>query len=364
RRVLFRSLSAGVRRARPADRRRNRRNRRGALPDSRRDAPRLCNLRRAHVARPAAHATATRNDCDGRLGGQPHPLLLALAHGVPDARDGGPPVRRGRGPPLADGADRRSRPRDARVRRTDHARRDRRHRCAPRATARGGLRRSRHPADHAHRRLVQLHQPRGRRARCRSRDGGADMSRGGRRTGLVLAIGLLAALSVWYLGWGRFAGLPQPGSREYEEVTRAFYRALAELEVGLLDGAVNGFSAAAGLVPREPASWANLGLAHLRLGSFDEAAAALSRAAELAPDDGRIVFLLSRLETSRGNLDAGLEHLRRAVALDPSNVQARMALVQEIENAASPGADDEAQKLLEEILVLAPDNLAVLVERA
>lgn len=190
------------------------------------------------------------------------------------------------------------------------------------------------------------------------------MSRGGRRTGLVLAIGLLAALSVWYLGWGRFAGLPQPGSREYEEVTRAFYRALAELEVGLLDGAVNGFSAAAGLVPREPASWANLGLAHLRLGSFDEAAAALSRAAELAPDDGRIVFLLSRLETSRGNLDAGLEHLRRAVALDPSNVQARMALVQEIENAASPGADDEAQKLLEEILVLAPDNLAVLVERA
>src|SRR5690606_4630199 len=52
------------------------------------------------------------------------------------------------------------------------------------------------------------------------------------------------------------------------------------------------------------------------------------------------------------------------VDLDPSFVQARMALVQEIENAGGPGADDEAQQRLEEIRVVAPENLAVLVERA
>src|SRR5690606_25748700 len=93
-------------------------------------------------------------------------------------------------------------------------------------------------------------------------------------------------------------------------------------------------------------------------------AAAIARAAELAPDNSRIAFLQSRLETSRGDLDAGLAHLRRSVDLDPSFVQARMALVQEIENAGGPGADDEAQQRLEEILVVAPENLAVLVERA
>ena len=88
-----------------------------------------------------------------------------------------------------------------------------------------------------------------------------------RRALIVLAV-VAAASVVWYVGWGRFAGLPQPGSREYEDVTRAFYRGLAGLDVGLLDTAVDEFTAATDLVPAEPASWANLGLTHLRLGSF------------------------------------------------------------------------------------------------
>ena len=65
----------------------------------------------------------------------------------------------------------------------------------------------------------------------------------------------------------------------------------------------------------------------------------------------------------RGRLDEGIAHLRRAVDLDPRNLRARFALVQEIERSGGQNADAQAQKELEELLELEPDNLAVLLER-
>ena len=52
-----------------------------------------------------------------------------------------------------------------------------------------------------------------------------------------------------------------PVPRPTQEVTRAFYRGLAALEVGLLDDARDQFARATELAPDEPASWANLALA-------------------------------------------------------------------------------------------------------
>jgi hypothetical protein len=86
----------------------------------------------------------------------------------------------------------------------------------------------------------------------------------------LAAIGLVlvgAALFVW-----RRSTLPSPGSDTYEQTTRAFYHGLAALEVGLLDDARQQFTSATMLVPREPASWANLGLTQMRLGELDAAA--------------------------------------------------------------------------------------------
>ena len=40
-------------------------------------------------------------------------------------------------------------------------------------------------------------------------------------------------------------------------MTRAFYRGLAELEVGLLDNARQDFARATQIVPEEPAGWAS-----------------------------------------------------------------------------------------------------------
>ena len=167
-----------------------------------------------------------------------------------------------------------------------------------------------------------------------------------------------------YVAVKRRAGLPSPGSEAYEQTTRRFFRGLAALQVGLVDAAKQEFTQATALAPGEPASWANLGLAHLRLGEFDAAGPALERAAALAPSSSEVRFLIGRLETSRGRRDEAIAELRRAVELDPRSLYARTALIQEVENAAGADADAEAQRLLEELFALQPENPAVLVERA
>jgi tetratricopeptide (TPR) repeat protein len=182
---------------------------------------------------------------------------------------------------------------------------------------------------------------------------------------LAIALALVAVAAIGgYLALNRRRGLPSPDSEAYEQTTRRFYRGLAGLQVGLVDAARQEFTQATGLAPGEPAAWANLGLAHLRLGDFDAAGPAIERAAALAPASGDIAFLMGRLETARGRREEGIAHLRRAVELDPRSLQARTALIQEVENAGGPNADAEAQRLLEELLALQPDNVAVLVERA
>src|SRR3954470_6772378 len=113
---------------------------------------------------------------------------------------------------------------------------------------------------------------------------------------------LLAVLAVAIAGCSR---LPSRDSPLYEDTTRSFYRALSELQVGLLDDAKRDFGKATELVPREPASWANLGLASLRLGEFDAASAPIEKAVSLAPSTSDVVFLRGRLQTSRGKLDEG-----------------------------------------------------------
>lgn len=162
---------------------------------------------------------------------------------------------------------------------------------------------------------------------------------------------------------GRRTRLPSPDSRVYEDTTRSFYRALASLQVGLLDDAKTGFGRAAELAPDEPAAWANLSVAQIRLGDFDAAFQSVQRAAAAAPKNSRVEFLFGQLEVSRGRTDEGIAHFRRAVDLDPRDPRPRFALAQEIERAAGQNRDTEAQQLVEVLLAQRPTNLAVLVER-
>ena len=137
-----------------------------------------------------------------------------------------------------------------------------------------------------------------------------------KRTPWIVAIVVFAALAIAAVVLLRRQSLPSPGSEAYEQTTRAFYHGLAALEVGLLDDARQQFTSATMLVPREPASWANLGLTQMRLGELDAAAEPIQRALSLAPDNSDMVLLAARMETARGRLDEGIAGLRRAVLFD------------------------------------------------
>jgi tetratricopeptide (TPR) repeat protein len=185
-----------------------------------------------------------------------------------------------------------------------------------------------------------------------------------RRTLWIVVGALVVAVVIAPLIWERSRALPSPGSDQYEQTTRAFYHGLAALEVGLLDDARQQFTSATGLVPREPASWANLGLAQMRLGELEAAAEPVERALSLAPDNSDLVLLAARMETARGRLDEGIVLLRRAVTLDSRGLRARFALAEELSRLNSGSADKEAQTLLDELAMRAPANIAIQLERA
>ena len=156
-----------------------------------------------------------------------------------------------------------------------------------------------------------------------------------------------------------------PASPAYEAVSRAFYHGLAALQVGLLDDARTQFASATTIVPREPASWGNLGLTNLRLGDLD-AAASGAGASRLARARKRATSRSCRdsWRFPRGRPAEAIAHFERGVRLDPRGLRIRYALAQEVESAGGTGADTRAQGLLDEILALSPDNVAAILERA
>jgi tetratricopeptide (TPR) repeat protein len=186
----------------------------------------------------------------------------------------------------------------------------------------------------------------------------------GRTIALALAGALLAAAAIFFALRLRGPSLPPPGSDTYEQMTRAFYWGLSALEVGLLDDARQQFTQATLTVAEEPAAWANLGLTQLRLGELEAAAAPIERALELDPGNGDIVLLAARMEAARGQLDQAVARLRRAVELDPEGLRASFALADELQRLNTAEGDAEALMLLDDILRRAPDNIAVLIERA
>ena len=156
--------------------------------------------------------------------------------------------------------------------------------------------------------------------------------------------------------------LPAKASKEYNDVVRAFYIGLAALQVGDDVRADTKLAQVTELVPAEPAGWANWGLLALRQRNFDPAAERLERARTLAPDNDQIQYLLGLLESSRGRSTEAITHLRKAVEINPRNLIAIYKLAEEIERQGNENSDSEYQQLIQKMLDVQPDNLAVLLE--
>jgi tetratricopeptide (TPR) repeat protein len=156
--------------------------------------------------------------------------------------------------------------------------------------------------------------------------------------------------------------LPAKLSNEYNEVVRAFYIGLAALQVGDDVRADAKLAEVTQLVPTEPAGWANWGLLALRQRNFDAAAERLERARSLSPENDQIYYLLGLLESSRGRSPEAVAALRKAVEINPRNLVATYKLAEEIERQGSENSEFEYQQLLQKMLEVQPDNLAILLE--
>lgn len=158
------------------------------------------------------------------------------------------------------------------------------------------------------------------------------------------------------------SGLPTPESKEYRNLVAAFYVGLAGLQTGEDTRAKEKLTLATQIAPGEPASWANLGLFDVRQQEFDAAYEKVEKARSLAPDNSQIEALLGFIESKRGKVPEAIAHFKKAADLDSKNLKALYALAQETERQSTETSDADAQKLLESILVVKPDNAAVLLD--
>lgn len=179
---------------------------------------------------------------------------------------------------------------------------------------------------------------------------------------LVLAVSF--AISLLGSGCNRHASVPAVGSKEYRDLCSSFYLGLAALQSGEDVNARNGLTRATQIAPGEPAGWVDLGLLQARQQEFDAAFQNFAKARDLAPDNSRIEGLLGLVEAKRGNLSEALRHYQRAVSLDSSNLRALYSWETETERQQTATSDADAQKLLERIQKIRPDNAAILLDIA
>jgi Tfp pilus assembly protein PilF len=179
---------------------------------------------------------------------------------------------------------------------------------------------------------------------------------------LVMAVSLPIALLC--SGCNRHTGLPEPGSPKYRELCSAFYLGVAALQSGEDVNARNGLTHATQIAPAEPASWVDLGLLQARQQEFDTAYQTFETAHGLAPDNSRIEGLLGLVEAKRGRIAEAIAHYQKAVSLDSSNLRALYSWATETGRQQTATSDADAEKLLEQILKIRPDNEAILLDIA
>lgn len=156
---------------------------------------------------------------------------------------------------------------------------------------------------------------------------------------------------------------PDITSEEYKQAVSDFYLSLAAIQSDQALFAVEKMNKVAESFPAEPAAWANLSVFAVRQGDTDLAEKRMKKALDRAGENDDIQFLAGILESRSGNISSALKHLRKAAQLDTTNSQALFALAEELEREDPQGNGQKINQLLEQILELHPNNLAVLLEK-
>ena len=181
-----------------------------------------------------------------------------------------------------------------------------------------------------------------------------------RRTILLAVAAVFLVLGIVFFVWKR----GYSGGDNYRDMVSAFYTGVIALQVGDDEHALSGLTLATQIGAQEPAAWADLGLYYLRHNNPDEARKALEKARELAPNNAKVTSLLGLLASQGQHYDEAVAAYQKAVQSDPSDLQARYALVKALEQQAGPDADAQMRKQLQAISEAAPDNLFAELEQA
>jgi hypothetical protein len=195
---------------------------------------------------------------------------------------------------------------------------------------------------------------------------------------LLIVVVVLGGIGLFVLLRKPSEQLPGPGSPEYQQYVIDFQIGVAALDVAappvkpgsaksdetvIGDLAYQHLSDCVKTIPQEPAGWANRGLWYMRQNRLVEAAGDLGRAEGLAKDRPEIQRLLGFLDRKRpGKLDEAVRHFREALAKDPNDLPTLYALSQTLEEQGE-GNDAEILKVLNQGLVLQPNNLRLLREK-
>lgn len=186
-----------------------------------------------------------------------------------------------------------------------------------------------------------------------------------KRTWLRWVPGALAIALALAAGCGRKSVQPlQVAPETYRQMVSAFYTGTVALQVGDLQRAGTQLRKATEIVPEEPAAWANLALTEVRLSNWSAAAQSLEKAVSLAPPDSRLELMAGLIASGQGRPQEGVPRLRKAIQLDPNNLRARAALIEELNRQAGPDTDREVKAQVEAILKTQPENLWAQMELA
>ena len=153
---------------------------------------------------------------------------------------------------------------------------------------------------------------------------------------------------------------------DYARMVDAFYGGVTAMQVGDAERGLARLTEATGIVPGEPAAWADLALAQMRAGNLAAAAEPMTNARTLAPESSAVALMAGLLAQRNGDLAGGESLIREAIALEPESWRARYALYDALKQ--SPELDEadqtEMRAQLTEIGAGLPDNVVPHLELA
>lgn len=148
----------------------------------------------------------------------------------------------------------------------------------------------------------------------------------------------------------------------YKRMVSAFFTGTTALQVGDDQRANRELNRATEIVPDEPATWANLGVLALKSNNYPAAREALERAAEHSVPNSQITYLTGLRQAREGKNTEAVGTFRKAIKLDPANLVARYALIEELRRESGQDSEGAIREQFQAVLDARPQNLIALTE--